>query len=388
MNAPGSRWRRGEWYTGMRMDVRLDTVFSTRDEQHHAELKAKESGGVSFAIHGRDSADVLKYNGRDIDTLEPDINARIADLCDLIKRSYNGVPMNFGDVARFFTLDVLSTVAFGRPFGYLAANEDLWSYGKESENFLLILALVLNHRFFRRIYLSSWFQALAGPKPTDKTGMGPLVGFARKAVSERFGPDRKVKKDMLGHFVEKGLSALQCEVEAMLQILAGDHSTTTVLRCTLLSLIANPSAYARLRAEVDEAAKSAMISSPVKYSEAQKLPYLVACLWEGLRMHPPLFGLRGKYPPAGGENVNGVFYPEGIEMGICDEAMCRREDVFGPDSHIYRPDRWMEADEETRKRYTRIVDSIFGTGRMQCLGKHIAMMELHKTFVEVSNGIF
>jgi hypothetical protein len=30
------------------MDVRLDTVFSTRDEQLHAELKAKESGGVSI----------------------------------------------------------------------------------------------------------------------------------------------------------------------------------------------------------------------------------------------------------------------------------------------------------------------------------------------------
>ena len=29
------------------MDVRLDTVFSTRDEQLHTELKAKESGGVS-----------------------------------------------------------------------------------------------------------------------------------------------------------------------------------------------------------------------------------------------------------------------------------------------------------------------------------------------------
>ena len=47
MNAPNSQWRRGEWYIGMRMDWRLDTVFSTRDEQIHADLKAKESGGVS-----------------------------------------------------------------------------------------------------------------------------------------------------------------------------------------------------------------------------------------------------------------------------------------------------------------------------------------------------
>ena len=46
MNAPNSQWRRGEWYIGMRMDWRLDTVFSTRDEQLHADLKAKESGGV------------------------------------------------------------------------------------------------------------------------------------------------------------------------------------------------------------------------------------------------------------------------------------------------------------------------------------------------------
>ena len=296
--------------------------------------------------------------------------------------------MNFGDVARFFTLDVLSTVAFGSPFGFMAANEDLWEYGKTSEQFLLILALVLNHKFFRWIFFQPWFQALAGPKPTDKTGMGALVGFARKAVAERYGPNRKVKKDMLGHFVEKGLTELQCEVEAELQILAGSDSTTTVLRCTLFLLISNPAAYARLRAEIDEATNSGSLSSPVKYNEAQKLPYLAACLWEGMRMYPPLFGLKGKYSPTGGESFNDFFYPEGVEMSICDKAMCRNENVFGEDSHIYRPERWMEADEETRKRFNRIVDSIFGTGRFQCLGKHIALMELHKTFVEVSSGVY
>lgn len=295
--------------------------------------------------------------------------------------------MPFNEVARYFTLDVLSTVAFGRPFGFLAANDDLWDYGKSGEQFLLILAFCLNHKFARWIFFQPWFQKLAGPKPTDKTGMGALMGFAQKAVSERFGSDPKVKKDMLGHFVEKGLSELQCEVEAVLQILAGSDSTTTILRCTLFTLAGNPPAYTRLRAEIDEANQAGTLSSPVKYSEAQKLPYLSACLWEGLRMFPPLFGLKGKLSPKGGENVNGVFYPEGIEMGICDEAMCRSEATFGSDSHIYRPDRWIDADEETRKKYTRVTDSIFGTGRFQCLGKHIANMELHKTMVEVSNGI-
>ena len=293
--------------------------------------------------------------------------------------------MDIAEVTRFFTLDVLSTIAFGRPFGFMAANKDLWDYNKESANFILILGLVTNHKFFRWIFFNPLFQAVAAPKDTDKIGMGPMMAFAKKAVGERFGPDKKVKKDMLGYFVEKGLTQVQCEVEAELQIIAGSDSTTTVLRSTMFLLIANPVAYNKLRAEIDTNAGN--MSYPiVKYSEAQKLPYLIACLWEGLRVWPPLFGMKGKCSPPGGETFKGVFYPEGIEMSICDEAMCRNEEVFGKDAQVFRPERWIEADEETRKKYMRVVDSIFGSGRFLCLGRHIAMMELHKTFVEVSDS--
>lgn len=46
MSAPGSAWRRSGWYDGMKLDPRIDTVFSTRDEKLHADLKAKEAGAV------------------------------------------------------------------------------------------------------------------------------------------------------------------------------------------------------------------------------------------------------------------------------------------------------------------------------------------------------
>ena len=48
INAPGSRWTRSGWYDAMKMDTRSDNVFSTRDEKHHADLKAREYGGVSL----------------------------------------------------------------------------------------------------------------------------------------------------------------------------------------------------------------------------------------------------------------------------------------------------------------------------------------------------
>jgi len=34
--------------------------------------------------------------------------------------------MDMAHVSQYFTLDVLSTIAFGEPFGYMAANKDLW----------------------------------------------------------------------------------------------------------------------------------------------------------------------------------------------------------------------------------------------------------------------
>jgi hypothetical protein len=40
--------------------------------------------------------------------------------------------MDMAHISQYFTLDVLSTIAFGEPFGYMAANKDLWGKGHVS----------------------------------------------------------------------------------------------------------------------------------------------------------------------------------------------------------------------------------------------------------------
>jgi cytochrome P450 len=290
-------------------------------------------------------------------------------------------------ISRYFTLDVLSTVAFGRPFGFMSANADLWSYDATVSQFQLALELVVNHASVRWLYGTRLVQWLAAPKVSDKSGIGPVLGFARQAVAERFGPNAKVKRDMLGHFVGKGLSQAQCEAEAFLQIIAGSDSTTTVLRSTMYLVVGTPDAYRKLQAEIRDADQCERISYPVAlYDEAQRLPYLNACIFEGLRLYPPLFGLKIKQAPPGGETVNGIYFPEGTEIGLCDDAMCRNPAIFGADAHLFRPDRWLEVDAETKTKYRQIVDTVFGSGRFKCLGRHIAMMELHKALIEVSPG--
>src|SRR5258708_1580023 len=130
--------------------------------------------------------------------LEADIDARIADLVSLIhSESSNNKPIDFASFAQYFTLDVLTHIAFSSPVGYLTQNKDVYSYIRTVSDFLQILELGANCPTFQAI-LDSGMMAPFRPKPTDVDGMGAMMGMASKAVSSRYAPDAKSVPDMLG----------------------------------------------------------------------------------------------------------------------------------------------------------------------------------------------
>lgn len=279
-------------------------------------------------------------------------------------------------LSQYFTLDVLTRIAFGAPFGYLTRNEDVYQYIKETTSFLSVLELACNFTFINNI-LSSRLMCSFAPKSTDITGMGAMLGVAKDVVAERYAPDAKIHQDMMGSFLKNGLSQQEAENESMLTILGGSDSTATAIRMTLLYIVTTPSAYAIVLAELES--KADISSQPlIKYAVAKKLPYLQACIKEGLRMWPPFAGLMSKIVPPGGETVNGVFLPGGIEIGFNSHSMMRRRDIFGAEASVFRPERWLEAAGEQLLEMERTLDMVFGSGRFSCLGKDVAMMELSK----------
>jgi len=311
----------------------------------------------------------------------------VVDLLSLIRReAASGNVVDIARLAQYFTLDVLTQIAFGAPFGYVSRNEDVYQYIKEVTEFLHILELGSNFPSIQRI-LSSRAMKMFRPRPTDSTGLGALLGVAHRVVSERYEPGAKHIPDMLGSFITNGLSQQESENEALLQILGGSDSTATAIRMTFLYILTNPSVYSALVTELESHRDS--ISSPViRSSEARNLPYLQSCIKEGLRMWPPLAGLQSKISPPGGETVNGVFIPGGIEVGVNAMTTQRRKEIFGHDSERFRPERWIEAatlDDggEKLKQMERTVELVFGSGRFGCLGKHVALMELDKVFASL-----
>jgi cytochrome P450 len=107
-----------------------------------------------------------------------------------------------------------------------------------------------------------------------------------------------------------------------------------------------------------------------------------AVIYEGLRIHAPFAGTVPKEVPPGGDTINGMFIPEGTNIAANIWGLLRRQDVYGQDVELFRPERFL-VDIDTRQMMERNTELAFGYGRWACAGKPVAFMELNKVFVEV-----
>ena len=87
------------------------------------------------------------------------------------------------------------------------------------------------------------------------------------------------------------------------------------LGSTLRFLALNPEKLQKALSEIQRADDAGKLSNPVKYEETlQLLPYIGACIKEGLRLNPPASNLFARVVPEGGRVVDGNPLPAGTEI--------------------------------------------------------------------------
>ncbi|KXL51350.1 hypothetical protein M433DRAFT_60553 [Acidomyces richmondensis BFW] len=384
MSAVRSPFTRGPWYAALKLHPERDNITSYVDERKHADIRTRMAPG---------------YAGKENPHLEEDVDEQLLNLFGLLERKYVAKPeqgvYRIVDISRetsFFTLDVISKIAFGQTFGFLEKDEDPFGYLKNLEQFLPAIIVFGVYTELTKIMKIPLIKS-ALPKSTDKRGLGRVMGFARDRVQERFGPKAIKRQDMLGSFINRGLTQGELESETLTQITAGSDSTASALRITLHFICTTPPVQERLLAEARAAIAAGHISRPIiKDSEARQLPYLQACIKEGLRIYPPVTGLMAKMVPEEGAmiEVNGVekFAPGGTQVGWNSWGMMHDPEIFGPDADIFRPERWLAKDDSREEqdriiKMTETVSLCFGYGRFGCLGRGVATMELNKAVIEV-----
>jgi len=293
-------------------------------------------------------------------------------------RDRAGQTVDLGKWLHLLAFDIVGEITYSKPFGFLREGKDDGCF-KNIEDSLWMGSWIgqVPWLFWTTFYIRNMFtKGVVGVS----AGMAKVLGMAEEEMKERKKQGMTDRIDMLG----KGFK-LQREkpaevndavlmVIAVSNVFAGADTTAITMRAVFYYLLKNPQYMARLKEEIENARKQGLLSNPVTFEQARQLPYLQACISEGLRIHPAVGMTLPRVVPAGGMQIRGYFLPEGTIIGANAWAVNRDESIFGPEVDSFRPERWLKADTKDMNR----AFFSFGAGSRSCLGKNISMMEMSK----------
>lgn len=157
-------------------------------------------------------------------------------------------------------------------------------------------------------------------------------------------------------------------------VLAGIDTTTSAIIGILYCLANHPEKQAKLREELRGILPTK--NSSLTPDNMLNLPYLRACIKEGMRLFPPIGGnIR-----ATGKDIvlQGYRIPKGTDVAM-GSMVAQQSDRFVPRAKEFLPERWLKTKEPGcphAKDAHPFVYLPFGNGPRTCVGRRLAMLEM------------
>ena len=204
---------------------------------------------------------------------------------------------------------------------------------------------------------------------------------ARQLVNERtharIARGADARRDFMTHFLRNGAEKVMNEQELLthvhLLVVAGSETTATALAGLVYYLLRTPRAHARLAAVLRGTFAA---ETDITITATAKVPYLVACVEEELRLYPSAEPHERISP---GATVYGHWIPPGTHVYAPVWAMQHSAAHFR-DPETFAPERWLPrthpdfdpayADDDLAARQP------FGFGPRNCVGRMLAYAEL------------
>lgn len=150
---------------------------------------------------------------------------------------------------------------------------------------------------------------------------------------------------------------------------AGADTTAIALTHILDLLIKHPQHLRQLREELDGVLEEDEVIAP--YDKVKDLPFLRACIDEGLRVIPPTSAGLPRRTPAEGAQILDDWIPGDTSVNMTIYATHRDPKMF-PDPETFNPNRWMDVEERKRMEPMFVP---FSTGARGCIGRNISYLE-------------
>ncbi len=314
---------------------------------------------------------------------EPFVNNCTSLLCQRFNEiAKAGKTVNLQHWLQCYAFDVIGEITFAKRFGFLDMGED-----KEG----VFHAIDQRGVYSTFVGIFPWIHPILYPLLPKTGGHGYVLNYTLRQIEERQkslkdprnagreGPPDIMTKILLAHEAEP-TKMTRVDLITMCQsnIGAGSDTTAITLSSILYHLIKCPHTYQRLQDEIDTAAKEGRVSDPVTFKEAQDLPYLQAVIKEALRIHSATGLPMQRIVPAGGTTIANRFIPAGSSVGISAWVAHRNTSIYGLDADHWRPERWLEFEEQGRGAEVEKYALAFGLGSRTCIGKNISLLEMSK----------
>ncbi|KUI60571.1 Pisatin demethylase [Cytospora mali] len=379
-------WRKTEFYHASSAFVDgkiVYNIFSETDTKKHA----------------REKRPIAKYYSPvGVAALEPHMDTMITNLCQALETRFMDLdkPFDLGRWVQYYAWDVVGSVTFSQPIGYLEKGYDFDGTLRDSESALDYFAVVgmipvLDHLFDKNPVMH------LGPP-----GFNTITGISLKHLADRYqGNDKDYHDpdtpDFLDRFIEaknadpKEVDDAQIIGWLMINMIAGADTTAATLKSAFYHCLHNKRIWERLQQET--LAAGLHKDTPVAYKDSHSIPYLEAVVREALRILPGVSMPLERYVPQGGHRLSdGSLLPEGSIVGLNPYILCRNKDIYGQDAEEFRPERWLRDEEggETEKQFEErlaamnSVDLTFGGGRRICIGKNLGLFQVYKVLATLA----
>lgn len=332
------------------------------------------------------------YSARGVAPLEPHTDDMINRLCHELDTRFeaSGDSFDLGRWLLYYAWDVVGTVTFSQPIGYLENGHDFDGTLRDAERAQYYFSIVgmiprLDYLFDKNPVMH------IGPP-----GFNTITCISLKHLVDRYqGKDTDyhdpAKPDYLDHFIEaKNADPEQVDDGQiiswlMVNMIAGADTTAATLKSAFYYSLRDQQIWQRLHREI--LAAGVETSKPVSYKDARAMPFVEAVVLEALRILPGVSMALERYVPTGGYQLSdGNFLPADTKIGLNPYLLCRDEATFGEDVEAFRPERWLRNEEageteeafQSRKAAMNSVSLCFGGGRRVCIGKHLGLFQVYK----------
>ncbi|KAF8704735.1 Cytochrome P450 monooxygenase, partial [Rhizoctonia solani] len=395
-------------------------VFSARDKVVHT-MKRKRIANI--------------YSAQNVLSFEPRVKEHIRrfyiqldNRCEQALKGKSGfnwsvqkgrAVLNICPQFAYLSFDIISDLALGVPFGMVERQKDstpasLSTVSERNVEGVPIIRLIADGG---KIGLAigpypAWFQKLLIMAPWHKNDSDSrrnylettkaLVDARISRIGREQPEDQERGPDLLDKLFEvrnpdgSPMSRKEIDSEALVTIGAGSDTTANSLSALCYYVASNSVIKSRLQKELDSALSSVEEPgkdqsgvTPPSHEQVKDLPYLNACIKEALRLYSTIgLGLPRTVPAGKTLKIAGEIFNEGSVISVPSYST-NRSNVWGPDSHDYRPERWLEDGSTALSKYF----VPFSTGPRACIGRNLANMNMllisaaffHRYDVELAN---